>query len=387
MKKILAALCALMLIPTLAGAEKIRLSELKTQVPDYWEASYTSQKGRTVAFDAPILVPEADTFPIMRVTRNYGNDVLKEKYGVDTDAKEWIRHNRITLEHYDFPYENLPIVGRRTAVYYDLWQKENPINLDEVFAPNQDVSAGEAYRKMDALTKEILGEEYAILPTKAMVCDVIRNRKGEVAQCGAFTNKGQYDLEGWLSYRGIPLLGDPRYAQGSSDRFAEDLCIDSMPSKLYWANDNAFVLRSLAVSELETLVEDAPLCSFGEIQATVQKLIEEDKIQGVYSMALGYVCWLDPEVDYPQKDTDRARYEGLRMPFVALPFWILDGEYVSMTGQDWSEFPEYAESSQNPDVRHASMGHRIICINAQTGEAIDPYDDSKERMYCPTIIK
>ena len=74
------------------------------------------------------------------------------------------------------------------------------------------------------------------------------------------------------------------------------------------------------------------------------------------------------------------------MPFIAMPFWVLEGEYVSMTGQDYSEFPEYTEETQNPDVRHASMGHRSICINAQTGEAIDPYDDSKERMYCPEII-
>ena len=278
MKKIFAALCALLLVPTMAsaGGERISVSELKAQVPDYWEASYTSKQGRTVAFNVPILMPEADTFPIMRVVRNYGNDVLKEKYGVDTDDREWIRYNCIKLDHYDFPYQNLPIIGRHTTVYYDLWQKERPVNLEETFAINQDVSAGEVYQKMDALTKEILGGEYAILPTKAMICDVIRDRKDEVAQCGAFTNKGQYDLEGWLSYRGIPLLGDPRYAQGSSDRFAEDLCIDSMPSKLYWASNDAFLLRSLAVSELETLVEDAPLCGFDEIQATVEKLIAEN---------------------------------------------------------------------------------------------------------------
>ena len=388
MKRLFAAIAVMMLVPTMAsaGGERFSLSELKAQVPDYWEASYTSKKGRTVAFNVPILMPEADTFPIMRVTRNYGNDVLKEKYGVDTDAKEWIRYNSIKLDHYDFPYQNLPIIGRHTTVYYDLWQKERPINLEEMFAINQDVSAGEVYQKMDALTKEILGGEYAILPTKAMICDVIRDRKDEVAQCGAFTNKGQYDLEGWLSYRGIPLLGDPHYAQGSSDRFAEDLCIDSMPSKLYWASNDAFLLRSLAVSEMETLVEDAPLCGFDEIQATIEKLIAENKVQGVYSLVLGYVCWLDPEVNYPQRDTDQARYEGLRMPFIAMPFWVLEGEYVSMTGQDYSEFPEYTEESQNPDVRHASMGHRSICINAQTGEAIDPYDDSKERMYCPEII-
>ena len=84
MKRLFAAIAAMMLVPTMAsaGGERFSLSELKAQVPDYWEASYTSKKGRTVAFDAPILMPEADTFPIMRVVRNYGNDVLKEKYGV-----------------------------------------------------------------------------------------------------------------------------------------------------------------------------------------------------------------------------------------------------------------------------------------------------------------
>ena len=119
MKKMFAALCALLLVPTMAsaGGEMISVSEMKAQVPDYWEASCTSKKGRTVAFNVPILMPEADTFPIMRVVRNYGNDVLKEKYGVDTDDREWIRYNCITLDHYDFPYQNLPIIGRHTTVY------------------------------------------------------------------------------------------------------------------------------------------------------------------------------------------------------------------------------------------------------------------------------
>ena len=80
MKRLFAAIAAMMLVPTMAsaGGERMSVSELKTQVPDYWEASYTSKKGRTVAFNVPILMPEADTFPIMRVVRNYGNDVLKE---------------------------------------------------------------------------------------------------------------------------------------------------------------------------------------------------------------------------------------------------------------------------------------------------------------------
>ena len=239
---------------------------------------------------------------------------------------------------------------------------------------------------MEALTREILGEDYAVLPTTAAVCDVIRDSRGEVAQCGAFTGKGQYVLEGWLSYRGIPLLGGPRYAQGSSDRYAEDFCIDRMPNMFRWMADNAFILRVLAVSELETPVEDAPLCGFDEIQATVEKLIAEDKVQGVYSLALGYVCWLDPNVQYPQSDRDKARYEGLRMPFIAMPCWILEGEYVSMTGEDYSEYPEYAEQSENPDKRRSSFGYTTVCINAQTGEAFDPYDDAKDRMVCPKII-
>ena len=84
-----------------------------------------------------------------------GTMCSRKKYGVDTDDREWIRHNCITLDHYDFPYQNLPIIGRYTVVYYDLRQKERPINLEEMFAINQDVSAGEVYQKMDALTKEI----------------------------------------------------------------------------------------------------------------------------------------------------------------------------------------------------------------------------------------
>ena len=78
MKRLFAAIAAMMLVPMMAsaGGERVSLSELKAQVPDYWEASYTSKKGRTVAFNAPILMPEADTFPIMRVVRNYASTAM-----------------------------------------------------------------------------------------------------------------------------------------------------------------------------------------------------------------------------------------------------------------------------------------------------------------------
>ena len=160
-----------------------------------------------------------------------------------------------------------------------------------------------------------------------MICDVIRDRKDEVAQCGAFTNKGQYDLEGWLSYRGIPLLGDPRYAQGSSDRFAEDLCIDSMPSKLYWANDDAFLLRSLAVSEMRWLMMPCR-CADLTIQATVEKLIAENKVQGVYSLALWLCLLARPGGEIIRKrDTDQVRLR-LRMPFIASALLVWRGNML-----------------------------------------------------------
>ena len=70
MKKIFAALCTLMIVPTLALAsdDMVSVSELRYQVEAMgrWTQTYEAY-GRTIEVDVPIIVPEVDELPIVTV--------------------------------------------------------------------------------------------------------------------------------------------------------------------------------------------------------------------------------------------------------------------------------------------------------------------------------
>ena len=74
MKKIFAALCTLMIVPTLALAsgDMVSVSELRQQVEmmGRWTKTYEAH-GRTIEVDVPIIVPEVNEFPVFSVEPYY----------------------------------------------------------------------------------------------------------------------------------------------------------------------------------------------------------------------------------------------------------------------------------------------------------------------------
>ena len=77
MKKILFALCVLMIVPTLALAsdDMVSISELRQQVEtmERWTASYEAYK-RKIEVDIPIDIPEVNAVPIVQVSGYYAVD-------------------------------------------------------------------------------------------------------------------------------------------------------------------------------------------------------------------------------------------------------------------------------------------------------------------------
>ena len=77
MKKIFAALCTQMIVPTLALAsgDMVSVSELRQQVERMgrWTASYEAYK-RKIEVDIPIDIPEVDAVPIVQVSGYYAVD-------------------------------------------------------------------------------------------------------------------------------------------------------------------------------------------------------------------------------------------------------------------------------------------------------------------------
>ena len=61
-------LCLMMIVPTLASADMVSISELRQQAEAVgrWTQTYEAH-GRTIEVDVPIIVPEVEAMPIVTV--------------------------------------------------------------------------------------------------------------------------------------------------------------------------------------------------------------------------------------------------------------------------------------------------------------------------------
>ena len=109
MRKIFAALCTLMIVPTLALAsgDMVSISELRQQVEAMgrWTKTYEA-RGRTIEVDVPIIVPEVEEFPVFSVEPYYAvyeqcltrDGTMLEKIGEDGWCSVYAESNLLSEE-------------------------------------------------------------------------------------------------------------------------------------------------------------------------------------------------------------------------------------------------------------------------------------------------
>ena len=73
MKRLFAAIAAMMLVPTMASAELISITELVQEMPEAW-IEEIDVNGKTISIDAPIYVPEVEHVEVKRVCRIQANE-------------------------------------------------------------------------------------------------------------------------------------------------------------------------------------------------------------------------------------------------------------------------------------------------------------------------
>ena len=79
MKRLFAAIAAMMLVPTMASAELISIIELAQEVPEAW-IEEIDVNGKTISIDAPIYVPEVEKLPIISASGKNPSGEQVEKY-------------------------------------------------------------------------------------------------------------------------------------------------------------------------------------------------------------------------------------------------------------------------------------------------------------------
>lgn len=123
-------------------------------------------------------------------------------------------------------------------------------------------------------------------------------------------------------------------------------------SEDFWSLSGIGIWEEIRVENPDML-----LCSYEMIEKTIKKAIQNGLIDTVNSAILGYVIYMDKNVDYSStKNVRQADY-------LAVPTWCISVKYSE----------EYNNNGK-------------MMINAQTGEAYQYYSKKRDDWYAPEYM-
>ena len=414
MKKILFALCVLLLVPTLALAsgDMVSISELCQQVEAMgrWTASYEAYK-REIEVDIPIDIPEVNAVPIVQVSGYYavdqegrltrdgtklnrigydGFDIYEEDgllmYLGTTDVTGEINVSPfdkdkgvILLAYYNSP-SNLRThkVKYDSKVYYPY-----EVDADEIYAEDNPQSAAAA----KAYLERVLGYFYPESDNSiALRYLEVRSRGHKVKglddyKLGDYVKNypmGTYALNFCQTIQGIPVYHDvgERLDTTGYNNAPEGLIDDAWEksepimgisdNRFEFMGDDSFEMLVRWVKEAGIIKEDVPLAPLSSIISSIEDEIQKGHIRNVYALRLGYGCYITNE----SPET-----------YVLYPTWICDCDYIGDPKEKINVSAYNIEKDFNKKYTF-----KTLVINAQTGEMDDPYLSKKEQIFCPTII-
>ena len=386
---VLLALCAALLLPVcgVAQGNMVSLSQLKEQVPAVWSGSYTGKGGKTVTFEAPVLMPEAEVFPVLRLERVETNQDAKKTQDVTVLEDDKFQLNVVTLDRLP---ENA-IWYDANKVYYNLWAENTGIDAQTFYAQGQDRSLEDVTQWLKEQIEIYYGEGLDFTADIVKTHNPVHLKDGTLVELPGVTGKEAYELMGMMTLNGIPLLGTPPMAPAGyrlpDEVNAGTLWAVQAVIGRYYSDEiyQVYVLGDMW-KEKDVIEKDVPLCSFETVENALAKLIAQGKVHNVMAVYLGYCTWFDPEVNLSEyvnhdKDVNKAR----ALPAIATPTWIIECQYQSIAGRSLDDYPEF-EGNELFDYRKHMWGHTFIAINAQTGEVYPKTNESRTRKVAPAIL-
>ena len=319
-------LVLLWIVPTVfsAGAESKYLSvrELRESTPAEWKETLIGGKKKfECTVDAPIVLPEVDRFPILRVACQGELPGLEE-------SGYYIENND----------------GRLTRV------KSMPDEAVEAVDITDEIS----------LHEEFLDEEtiqYAEGKARSIIRKIRDLNGTELERLGVYISRDKGSSFDYCSvsfcpvFNGIPYLTCPH-----SGHVIKNLA--SRPGNTvyaFWREDIDYDGASFCIPRVTgEYLPDVPLVPFEKIQNALREYIEKGYILRIHEVRLGYICLNDPEC--PGEN------------FYLTPAWIVCG--VTNTEPNLPFYPE----DYHMDSRYDSA----FVFDAQTGELFDPKARHKE---------
>lgn len=307
-----------------AGAESryYSIQELRENTPAEWKETIIGGKKKfECTVDAPIVLPETDRFPILRVAYQGEIPGLEKSgyYIADNDE-------RIAM------VKSIPDEALDNVDFSD------EISLHEESLDEETIqSAEEKARNIIQKIWDLNGTELERLGV------YISRDRGSAYY---------YSLVSFCPvYNGIPYLTCPH-----SGYVIKKLATRPMNSVYaFWRDDIEYDGASFCIPRVTgEYVSDVPLVPFEKIQKTLRQYTEKGYIHSIHEIRLGYICLNDPE--HPGEN------------FYLTPGWVVCG--VTNTEPNIPFYPQ----EYHFDLRYNSN----FVIDAQTGELFDLNAQRKE---------
>ena len=323
----------------------VSIQQLRETMPNRWVGEYVVEhgapnqleKGDTVSVDVPIVVPEVDTVPVVRITWEppaEGLDGSLEVVRDDWTAKGITRN---------FPTDELafPVLENHMTFTPELPWEEAPA-----------IAMAEFQKWMPFMKEKELTPYYQ----------------------GSYGDSNGNGFQGvcfYTTYHGIPHLisNSPFYHRLESEKSEVEgrtIAPNSMVA-MRIKRPGEFWTNIYTSKEVGVDIDDIPLLPFDPIMEVLEQWVTDGYVYSLNEVSFGYMCFIDPE----KKGEE----------FVLLPVWAAKGR----TRVDLSlPFDLKTDQAVKDQGGYLSSG---IVINAQTGQAYDFYNDKRpDRLHVPHIV-
>ena len=352
-------LCAL-LLPFAGHADNmISLRQLNERLPTRWKQSYQT-KWRKISVDTMPYVPQAETFPILKMVPDF---TVPDVSGLSKRWTSGIREGAgfyISLEDHHRA-ENETKGETQTFLYYP------PFENGRAYAEHNDLTIGEAIDYLKQVMDTIrYGEWRYDRPHKLQVNLTTSKKSGE-----ALIPEG-YSFSLMQEMGGIPVLCHVLDGVDEPRDEVHRLFI----SLLYQVRDfDAIAITGQKLRLTDILAEDVPLLDFSQIRESIEQEIMAGHIRKIFDVELGYALYNEPGA------SRKPGYEWIQSAvFYALPVWAVRCHYVDGPTKELRDY-------LGLDVpERAVMEYKTVLINAQTGKMIDRLDNRREASDYPGFL-
>ena len=379
MKRIFAALCALLLVPTLALCDEIESIRNAVQ-----SGLYDTEKIN----HAPIYIPNVSKINVIRAEKCEANPEVIQKYE-DKGMMAIDKIKRYTVLYMGDEYDQKYGFNKRTQLtdyHVDTAWRLDDAELADIHAKNQPISAGEVVNKVKNMIRELYDESISIELKRIEV--VSSFQKGKMVsdkmtslgdyEFGDLTGIGGYGIEAYPTLDGVPIISSA--ASGYIEKGAEniyDVLYFAHPSAnvFYYSDDYMNISMMNAYKTKEVVIENTELCEFDKIYKTIEKIVDTGKIKRIYSINLGYVIYLDKNEEYSSKK-EKGGEKWDYSEYLLVPTWIVMCSYSENGSNN-----DKAEVNSDHVCERQDLNYQQIFIDAQTGKLHDPKEVGSERYY------